>query len=609
MAGSSAFVAEPRAVYTYVGAFFAGLRDAGVQHVVVSPGSRSTPLTLTARHTPGLRTWVELDERAAAFFALGLAKASGRPAVLVCTSGTAAANYLPAIVEAHYSRVPMIVATTDRPPELRDWGAGQTIEQSGLYGRYVRWASETPVPAEGDDALRHAGQLAGRAYEEAMSRPAGAVHLNWPLREPLPPPAGELGEIIERAAEGLRVPRFSTALPSPARADVEVLVELAAKHERGVVCVGPRPADAASFDAIAAFAAASGWPVIADPAANLRAGCKPGRAPILDAGDLVLREGPFRDAHSPEVVVRIGDAPVSKPQRLWIEASEPEEIVWLDEGGQWGEPSHRATRVLRGGAAALLDGAATMIEVAGAASTGRAAYRERAWCREFEAMNGVARAALDAVSRDDAGFCGLSVAAAVARAAPEASQLFVSNSMAIRLLDLGFAHREAALRVHCNRGASGIDGINSTALGIAATEDVPTVLFTGDLAFQHDLSGLLLTRRVSLPLTIVVLDDDGGGIFSMLPIAQQGEAVAFRELFHTPHGLDLERVAGAFALPYDRVGDVDALEAAIATGVAGRGTSIVHVPIDAQINESRFRAATAAARAAVDTAWTRGASS
>ncbi len=609
MAGSSAFVAEPRAVYAYVGAFFAGVRDAGVQHVVVSPGSRSTPLTITARHTPGLRTWVELDERAAAFFALGLAKASGRPAVLVCTSGTAAANYLPAIVEAHYSRVPMIVATSDRPPELRDWGAGQTIEQTGLYGRYARWTSEVPVPAEGDDALRHAGQLAGRACEEATSRPAGAVHLNWPLREPLPPPEGELAPLLERAAEGLRVPRFATSLPSPARADVEVLVELVAKHERGVVCVGPRPADASLSDAIAAFSAASGWPVLADPAANLRAGRKPGQAPILDAGDLILREGSFRDAHAPEVVVRIGDAPVSKPQRLWIEASEPDEIVWLDEGGQWGEPSHRATRVLRGGAAALLDGSAAMIAGAGAASTGRPANRERAWCRDFEAMNGIARAALDAAARDDAGFCGLSVAAAVARAAPEASQLFVSNSMAIRLLDLGFANREPALRVHCSRGASGIDGINSTALGIAATEDVPTILFTGDLAFLHDLSGLLLTRRVSLPLTIVVLDDDGGGIFSMLPIARQGEAVAFRELFHTPHGLDLERVAGAFALPYTRAGDVIALEAAIAAGVAERGTSIVHVPIDSQTNESRFRAATTAARAAVDAAEARGTSS
>ncbi len=597
----AAFVADSAAVYAYAGAFFHGLREAGVRHVVVSPGSRSTPLTITARHTPGLRTWVELDERAAAFFALGLAKASGRPAVLVCTSGTAAANYLPAIVEAHYARVPMIVATTDRPPELRDWGAGQTIEQNGLYGRYARWASEVPIPEAGEEARRHAGQLAGRAFDEATSTPAGAVHLNWPLREPLPPPAGELEAILSASAEGLRVPRFRTAPAIPARDDVDALVSLARAHERGVVLVGPRADDVALADAIAAFSAAAGWPVLADPASNLRSGRDPARAPILDAGDLLLREGPFREAHAPEVVVRVGDPPVSKPGRLWIEAVEPREVVWLDLGGQWGEPSRRATRVLRGGAAALLDGAAARL----AAPPDRTTLRDRSWCRDFEAMNAVARQALDRAARDDAGFCGLSVASAVARCAPEDAELFVSNSMAVRLLDLAFAARTAPLRVHASRGAAGIDGINSTALGIAAASDRPTILFTGDLAFLHDLSGLLITRRVTLRLTIVVLDDDGGGIFSMLPIASQGEAVAFRELFHTPHGLDLERVAAAFALPYSKAGDVAGLEAAIRAGTSARGFSIVHVPVEAKTNETRFRGAVAAARAAVDAEATR----
>ncbi|MGB0618934.1 MAG: 2-succinyl-5-enolpyruvyl-6-hydroxy-3-cyclohexene-1-carboxylic-acid synthase [Myxococcota bacterium] len=596
-----AFGADPAAVYAYVGAFFHGVREAGVEHVVVSPGSRSTPLTITARHTPGLRTWVELDERAAAFFALGIAKATGRPAVLVCTSGTAAANYLPAIVEAHYSRVPMIVATTDRPPELRDWGVGQTIEQNGLYGGYVRWASEVPVPAAGDDALRHAGQLAGRAFDEACKGPSGAVHLNWPLREPLPPPEGALGAILARAAEGIRVPRFSAARATPGREDVESLASLANERERGVILVGPRSDEPALADAIAAFAAASGWPVLADPVSNLRAGRVPVGAPILDAGDLILRDGPFRESRAPEVVVRVGDPPVSKPQRLWIEATEPAEVIWLDEGGQWGEPSHRATRVIHGGAAALLHGAAAELTT----PPGRPDLRTRGWCRDFEAMNAVAREVLDARATDDAGFCGLSVASAVARASPEDAEVFVSNSMAVRLLDLGFATRTKRLRIYASRGAAGIDGINSTALGIAAATDRPTVLFTGDLAFLHDLSGLLITRRVNLRLTIVVLDDDGGGIFSMLPIANQGEAVAFRELFHTPHGLDLERVAAGFSLPYTRVRDVAGLDAAIEAGTQARAVSIVHVPVDAKTNEERFRSATAAARAAVDAAAVR----
>lgn len=588
-----AFDADPRAVYGYVGAFFAGVRDAGVRHVVVSPGSRSTPLTVTARHTPGLRTWVELDERAAAFFALGLAKATGRPAVLVCTSGTAAANYLPAIVEAHYSRVPMIVATTDRPPERRDWGVGQTIEQAGLYGRYVRWVSEVPLPEGGGDALRHAGQLAGRAFDEATSRPAGAVHLNWPLREPLPPPVDELAAILEEAAEDLRVPRFSATRPAHSIEDELWLSELVTRYERGVVCVGPMGPDRVRAAAIAAFARRSGWPVLADPGANLRAGRPLAEAPVLDAGDLFLRPGPFREAHPPDVVLRLGDAPVSKPQRLWIESAEPEEVVWLDQGGQWGEPSHRATRILRGEAAGLLEAVALRLQEGGTA------YRQRAWCRDFEATSAAARSSLAAVAQAQDGFCGLSVAETVARVAPDGARLFVSNSMAIRLLDLGFANREEALEVYCSRGASGIDGINSTALGVAAAGGAPTILFTGDLAFLHDLSGLLLARREALPLTIVVLDDDGGGIFSMLPIAEQGEAVAFEELFQTPHGLDLERMASAFSLAYARATDVTSLEAALIAGISSPGVSVVHVPIAAATNERRFRAATATALDAV----------
>ncbi|MBY0397093.1 MAG: 2-succinyl-5-enolpyruvyl-6-hydroxy-3-cyclohexene-1-carboxylic-acid synthase, partial [Thermoleophilia bacterium] len=243
-AGVESFRADPEAVYAYAARFFAGLASAGVEHVVLSPGSRSTPLAIAAEFAPGLRTWIELDERAAGFFALGIGKATRRPAALVCTSGTAAASYLPAVVEAHHARVPLLVLSADRPSELRDFGAGQTIEQAGLYGRYPRWSFEVPVPEAGDEALRHAGILAARAVARASGRSAGPVHLNWPLREPLAPTKAALARLAASRAEGvssvgageaptLRVSRAeATAEPR----DIDELVAAAIACERGVVC-------------------------------------------------------------------------------------------------------------------------------------------------------------------------------------------------------------------------------------------------------------------------------------------------------------------------------------------------------------------------------------
>lgn len=587
------FEADPEAVYAYTGQFFAALAAAGVEHVVVSPGSRSTPLAISAERCPGLRTWIELDERSAGFFALGLGCASGRPAALVCTSGTAAANYLPAVVEAHHARVPLLVLTADRPSELRDFGAGQTIEQAGLYGRHPRWAVEVPIPEAGDGPLRHAAILAARAVERASASPAGAVHLNWPLREPLAPPPNGAGARVEREANRSgQTLRFTRAEPVAAEADVEELVALALGSERGVICAGPIDADARLAAALARFAARAGWPLFADPASQLRCGSWSAQAPVMDAGDLLARAPGFAAAHAPEAVIRIGDAPVSKAQRLWLERSVPKAVWWLDEGGQWGEPSRQATRTIVGGAASLLERAAERLPESLAPS--------RAFGAAFVEANARARAALAAETAAAEQLSGLGLAAAVAAAAPAGGQLFASNSMPIRLLDLALAVRRAPLRIFCNRGASGIDGVTSTALGVAAASAKPTLLLTGDLAFLHDLSGLLLARREAIPLVIAVLDDDGGGIFSFLPVAEQGEAVAFDRLFRTPHGLDLARAAALFDLDYERVDAPAALPKALAAALARPRVSIVHARVDPAANGAQFRAAIARGCAAVD---------
>jgi 2-succinyl-5-enolpyruvyl-6-hydroxy-3-cyclohexene-1-carboxylate synthase len=585
---AAAFEADPGAVYAFVDRFFASLAASGVEHVCISPGSRSTPLAIAAERAPGLRTWIGLDERAASFFAIGLAKATGRSVAVLCTSGTAAANYLPAVVEAHYSRVPLIVLTADRPSELRDWGAGQTIEQTGLYGRYPRWTTEVPIPSRGEDVLRYATRLAARAVDESSGDSCGPVHLNWPLREPLAPESlAAVAEVVERAT-----PRFSRAPRTARSEDVEELTALAREFERGVICCGPMDAGGELVAALRDFASAAGWPILAGPASQLRGTGTEKGAPLLSMADAFLRAPSFASKMRPDVVLRIGETPVSKAQRLWVEASDPKEVWWLDEGWSWGEPSHRFTRVVRGGAMSLLERATTRLTGFGG--------RARTWCREFEVAEGRARQTFEAFILRPGNFSGLTAAASVVRGLAAGDTLFVSNSMSVRLLDLAHDGSTGPLRVLCNRGASGIDGITSTALGVAAGNEGRTALLTGDLALLHDLSGLLAAKQAQLDLVIVVLDDDGGGIFSYLPIAEHGEEVRFERLFGTPHGLDLSRVAALFELEYARATTMQELDAGISEGLRVGGIHLIHVPLNRKRNEARFREALAQVAASVD---------
>ncbi|HEB90892.1 MAG TPA: 2-succinyl-5-enolpyruvyl-6-hydroxy-3-cyclohexene-1-carboxylic-acid synthase, partial [Deltaproteobacteria bacterium] len=514
-APSTGFRADPPSVQRFIDRFFEALAREGVREVVISPGSRSTPLAVAADRRPDLRTRVILDERSAGFFALGLARASQRPVALVCTSGTAAANYLPAIVEAHYSRIPLVVLTADRPPELRDWAAGQTIVQADLYARHCRWSVEVPVPAGGAGPLRYAAQLGSRAAARAAGRPAGVVHLNWPLREPLTP-GPDAFPIRDMGAQASHLHFHTSTAESVSRPeDVEELVALARAHARGVICCGPMDMGPGLARSIDAFARASGWPVLADPASCLRQASQEGSdapgAIHLDLADAFLRSERFRMSMRPDVVVRIGDVPVSKIQRLWIEASAPRHLWWLDEGEHWGDPSHRVTRVVRGGARSLL------FEAAGALEDHSASMP--AWREGFVRANRVARNVVSRSVGPEAEWFGLSVVARACACLPDGSMLYVSNSMPIRLLDLGLRNRPVPLRVLCNRGANGIDGVTSSALGAAAASGGPALLMTGDLAFLHDLGALAIPRHERIPLTILILDDNGGGIFSNLPIA------------------------------------------------------------------------------------------
>ncbi len=581
------------AVYSFTSAYFEALAGAGVEHVVISPGSRSTPLTLSAARSAALRCWTLIDERSAGFFALGLARVSRRPVALVCTSGSAAANYWPAVVEARHDHVPLILLTADRPPELRGWGAGQTIDQLRLYGEYARWLGDMPVAGEAGATTEVARAWALRSVADAQRRPARPVHLNWPFREPLEPD----GLVVAGPADG--GPRFvdEPQVPAPAPDVVADLTDWIREHPRGLVACGPLDADDDLAHAIADLARAAGWPIWADPLSGVRCGEHVATATVLEAGDLWARDGRFASTVAPDAVLRFGALPTSKAFRRWLGGCAPEAVVQVDADGDWADPDRASHRWLPCDALALCRAAVRRLGGAdGSRDVGASAWPEAVRCADRAASRS-ARAALDATPWSEP----VAVRCAV-EAMPADSNVWVASSMPVRDLDAWLPTSERRLRILGNRGANGIDGTISSALGAAVGSERPTLLLCGDLAFLHDLGGLLGVARFDAPLVIVVLDNDGGGIFSMLPIAGAIGADEFERLFRTPHGLDLGRAAALFGLALSEVGDVDELVRAVEEGVASNRPKLVIARVDADESWSARRrawdAAGAAARAA-----------
>jgi len=579
-------VTSADAVYAFTTAWFAALADSGVRHVVVSPGSRSTPLTLAAARTSALRCWPVVDERSAGFFALGMARQSRAPVALVCTSGSAAANYLPAVVEAHHARVPLVLLTADRPPELRGWGAGQTIEQQALYGAHARWLGELPVAGERGASPEVARAWAVRCVAQARRSPAGPVHLNFPFREPLEPRAS-----LSRAATEATARAAAThSVPAPA-ADPDQVAELAERvreHPRGLIAVGPLDATPDLAEAVAALARASGWPILADPLSGLRRGPHVEGTPLLAAADLWGRDEGLTSGVAPDVVLRLGAMPTSKAFRLWMERVRPRHLVRVDPDDSWADPSFASTWILDADPAALCRA------VARRAATLPPDSRRTEWTRGLVALD---RRAAGAAARSLEGG-GLDEPAAIRAALevlPDGATLWVGNSMPVRDLDAALRPGPGPLRVLASRGANGIDGNVSSALGAAAASGAPTLLVCGDLTFLHDLGGLLSATRFALPAVVLVLDNDGGGIFSMLPVAARSDPGDFERYFRTPHGLDLARAGDLFGLEVERVADADDLRRAVAEGLACGRPRLVVARVDRDAGFATRRAAVAAA--------------
>ncbi|MGH0030889.1 MAG: 2-succinyl-5-enolpyruvyl-6-hydroxy-3-cyclohexene-1-carboxylic-acid synthase [Myxococcota bacterium] len=554
----------------------------GVRNACVSPGSRSAPLAIAAADAGGLRCFTPVDERASGFFALGMAKALREPVLLVCTSGSAATHYGPAVVEAHHAGVPLLVLTADRPPELREWGAGQTIDQQRLFGTHVRWFAETALPERGPALLRYARALACRAADAATATPPGPVHLNMPFREPLDPrpvAADALeGEAADPGVAGrgdrpyTRV-RHGLATPSPDA--VASLADRMSACRRGLVACGPLDATDDTAAAIASLASRLDWPLLAEPASQLRSGPHTRDTLVLGAGDWILRDADFRAAHRPDFVLRFGAAPTSKAFRRWLEASPPESLVLVDPARRWHDPSHLASDVFCADERRLCSLLERRLGAGGAP-------RSR-WSADFAAAQARAETAIEAALDGDA-LVEPRIVRAIAAALPEGAQLYVGNSMPIRDVDGFWPVSAAPLRVLVNRGTNGIDGNLASAAGAAVARGTPTLLLTGDLAFLHDLSGALWASQVDAPLVVVVVDNDGGGIFSQLPVADLIDGSRFERLFRTPHGRDLVPLAAALGARTERVTSVAHLSAALKEALARPGFQLLLVPTERDAN-------------------------
>jgi 2-succinyl-5-enolpyruvyl-6-hydroxy-3-cyclohexene-1-carboxylate synthase len=542
----------------------------GVRHACVSPGSRSTPLALALARDDRVRVHVHLDERSAAFYAVGLARAADAPVALTCTSGTATAEYFPAVVEASQSRVPLIALTADRPPAVRGTGANQTIDQRELYGAYARAWLEPPVPSTAADAERWAS-VGARAVATATARPLGPVQVNCPFDEPLVP----ADDVHERTT-----PPALQAAPrdDPPLDEVRAFTESYA-GARGVITVGRlrRP----DTLAVLSLGTVLGWPVLAEPLSGLRVDAG-GAGRALAAGQFLVSDAGWLERHRPEVVLQIGAAPTTRATQRLIAGVE--RLVVLDRDHLDPDPPHRAERTIEADPELFAAVAWDRREGISGAAPG--------WGDGWRAMDLVARAAVDrALDAWDEPFEGR-VARDVATFLPHRANLVVGNSMPVRDLDACMAPRRPPrvwsapdlLRVFANRGASGIDGMVSTTLGVAAGGDRPTVALLGDLSFLYDAGALLWSSTLGVDAVFVVLANGGGQIFASL---DQRAVPELERLFVTPHPAAIEDVCRAARAEHQLVDRAGGLAPALERAVREGGVQVVEVPIDAARDRAR----------------------
>lgn len=557
--------------YAFAGVFVDELARCGLKHVCICPGSRSSPLAISFARHENIRKWVHLDERSAAFFALGIAKHTRRPVAIVCSSGTAVANLSPAIIEAFYSGVPLLALTADRPPEIHNWGALQTIDQATLFGNHIKWSAAMPTPEVTPSLITFVRATAGRAFATACEVPAGPVHLNFPFREPLepsvvatdfPPDFATWQEGRSESRQYLKSIESAVRAPS-AQESQQLVAELISK--KGIIICGP-DTEINPAGSVVELARRLGYPVLADSLSGVRCG-KHDISPVIDCYDMFIDDMELTGKFTPDVIIRFGALPVSKPLAVYLERNSQARHILIDPGAQWRDPLHLAGEVWHVDGAQFCNGLA-------------AALPERpehmVWSRQWHDLNKSVRKAMSQELEDCGEMFEGKVFSELSRLLPEKSILFAGNSMPIRDMDTFFNTTGYPVQFMANRGASGIDGIVSTALGVSAVASDRVVLVLGDVSFYHDMNGLLAAKAFNLNATIIVINNDGGGIFSFLP--QSACEDVFESCFATPHGLTFQAAAGLYGLTYRLTGDWTTFRDAVKTSLTQTGSTIIEIP-------------------------------
>lgn len=535
-------------VSLFVGSFADQLKSLGVENVVISPGSRSTPLAIVFDRC-GMDVTVDIDERGAAFYALGIAKAKGKPVCLICTSGTAVSNYFPAICEAQVSEVPLVVLTSDRPHELRNLSAPQTMDQIKIYGDKVLFFNEMPVPSSEPAVLRYARQIATEAFAHSTGVPCGPVHINFPFREPLMPDLSEKNMFVSKKRTVALCQDYEIR---PAPGFEKKVTDLLAGRKTVIICgEGEYPED------MVMFAESTGCPILADPLSNLR---RIDSDAVIGNYDSVLRN---EDHPTIEGIIRFGRYPVSKTLFKLIERTNPLQVIVSRNDTK---DFNSCTDIfVRSSVEGFIRGDWHGISPSD--------YR-----KEWSDAEGRADERIRSVENEEMLFEG-SCISELLDIIPRDSLLFSANSMSIRYLDTFLRVPSPDIHIMCNRGLNGIDGTLSTALGASGSYE-HTVLITGDLAFLHDINALQFSKHIGSQITVILFDNNGGGIFEMLP--QRSDDAYFEKLFITPQDIEYGPICEGFGARYTEADSIEVFRRSYEESLGHRGISVidVKVPID-----------------------------
>jgi 2-succinyl-5-enolpyruvyl-6-hydroxy-3-cyclohexene-1-carboxylate synthase len=545
---------------------FAGkLSKLGVKYVCISPGSRSTPLSLAFSTSKTFKVYPIVDERSSAFFALGLAKKSNIPVALVTTSGTAVAELYPAIIEAYFQRIPLIVCTADRPFYLQKSGANQTINQNNIFVNHIRYFANISLPSLRPKKIKKLIDITFAAVNTAIQTDKGPVHLNFPFEKPFEPdtPTDFLDKKLLKSFTDY-VPNFSSR-SNINKKEISFIIKTISEYRKGIIFCGYNNYSHHFADLILMLSKKSGYPIWADGSSGLRFT----NSTFHENYNVLIRSKKFLELFNPEVIIQFGGAPTSNAMLEFYKATNAEKII-VNKFGDRNDPSLTAKTIIKMNPDDFCNKIISLFDH----------DINPKWFRNLKTLNSQAEKSKQVFLKNAPFNFEGKIINEVVKISPSKSNLMISNSLPIRDADFFISSNSKKINLFTNRGASGIDGINSTALGIASLSKKPTILITGDLAFFHDLTGLHNSIKFNIPLTIVLINNHGGGIFQSLPIARFGKI--FKEYFLTDLKLDNKRLVKAFGGYYNKVSNLNQLKNEIELSFTRNSLSVIEIFTDAK---------------------------